>query len=80
MALKKNTIMSNEPGFYKEGEFGVRIENLLLLIEDKTATAKEKIDKNNLIFENVTMCPYDRNLIMVQYLDKHEIEQINKYH
>lgn len=47
-------IVSNEPGYYKEGSFGIRIENLILCV---------KVNEHYLGFENLTLCPYDRNLI-----------------
>ena len=50
-------IVSNEPGYYEEGKFGIRIENLVYI---------EKV-KNNLIFKNLTMAPIDRDLINENY-------------
>jgi len=47
-------IVSNEPGYYKNGSFGIRIENLLVVVESSP---------NFWGFENLTLCPYDRNLI-----------------
>lgn len=64
---------TDEPGFYKEGEFGIRIENLLILQEDKNITGF-------LAFENVTKVPYCRNLINTKYLAPVDVEYINKYH
>lgn len=64
---------TDEPGFYKEGEFGIRIENLLILQEDAAV-------KDMLSFENVTKFPYCRKLIDTQFLTPNDIEYINKYH
>ena len=49
-------IVSNEPGYYKENEYGIRIENLNIVVPSKKF-------ENFTTFENITMCPYDRNLI-----------------
>ena len=53
-------IISNEPGFYKENDFGIRIENLVYI----------KKEKNNLKFENLTFAPIDIDLINFNYLLK----------
>jgi len=64
-------IVSDEPGYYKEGEFGIRIENLLVVVDK---------GHGSLGFENLTQCPYDRNLIDLSMLTKQETEYINNYH
>ncbi len=64
-------ILSNEPGFYKENDFGVRIENLIYC---------EKIINNNLKFTNLTMVPIDKDCINKKLLNKNEINWINNYH
>ena len=63
-------ILSNEPGFYKKNNFGIRIENLLYA---------KKI-KNTLYFENLTLAPIDKNLINYNLLDKSEKDYLFKYH
>mgnify|MGYP001216434422 FL=1 len=63
-------ILSNEPGFYKEGEFGIRIENLIFI----------KKVKNKLLFENLTLAPIDKDLIDYKMLSKKEKDYIFKYH
>ena len=73
--LKKDMVVSIEPGFYKEGEYGIRIENLVLITETNT-----KFMPTMLKFEPLTMVPFDRNLINKNMLTKHEIDYINKYH
>ena len=65
--------VTNEPGFYKEKEFGIRIENLLLV---KSWNLKPSF----LCFENVTMVPYCKKLIKWDLLSKKDIDYINKYH
>ena len=55
-------ILSNEPGFYKKNNFGIRIENLVFI----------KKDKSKLLFENLTMAPIDIDLINLKMLNKKE--------
>ena len=64
-------ILSNEPGYYKEGEYGIRIENLVL-VEEKS--------KGFLGFETITLAPIDKTLIANELLDKTDVEWINNYH
>ena len=66
---------SNEPGFYKTGEYGIRIENLVITVEDdKTAYG------DFLKFETITLFPIDQGLIEVSLLDEVEINWLNNYH
>jgi Xaa-Pro aminopeptidase len=73
--FKEGMIVSNEPGFYKEGKFGIRIENLILV-------QHAKVEPNNsfLEFETLTFVPIDRRLISLSLLDNNEREWINNYH
>jgi len=68
--ITKGMILSNEPGFYKKNHFGIRIENLLYV----------KKKDNNLIFENLTMAPIEKDLINYNLLDKTEKDYLLKYH
>ena len=68
--LKPGMILSNEPGYYKSGNFGIRIENLIMIKNNK------KIYK----FENLTYAPIDKSLIDKKLLENDEIELLNKYH
>ena len=70
--LQEGMIVSNEPGFYKNGEYGIRIENLVLV-------KKSKI-KNFLEFETLTMFPYEKNLIDKEMLNTQQKKWINHYH
>jgi len=63
-------ILSNEPGFYKENKFGIRIENLIYC---------EKIN-NNLKFADFTIVPIDKDCINKKLLNKKEVDWINNYH
>ena len=68
--LKEGMILSNEPGYYENGKFGIRIENLLTV---------RKI-KKNCKFENLTLAPIDKSLIEKKLLNKSEIKWLNNYH
>ena len=70
-------ILSNEPGYYKAGDYGIRIENLILI------TAPEKVtggERPMMGFETLTLCPIDRNLIEPQILEPLELDWLNAYH
>ena len=69
--LISGMLLSNEPGYYKEGEYGIRTENIIIV--------KEK-DKENLIFENISWAPIDRDLIVKKMLSEFEVNWINNYH
>ncbi|CAI4978235.1 CPS_HP_G0109620.mRNA.1.CDS.1 [Saccharomyces cerevisiae] len=71
--LRAGNIISNEPGYYKDGEYGIRIESDMLI---KKATEKG----NFLKFENMTVVPYCRKLINTKLLNEEEKTQINEYH
>jgi len=64
--LKDGMIVSNEPGYYKEGAFGIRIENLVYIKKNK--------------FEELTIAPIEKDLINKKILNKIEIKWINGYH
>lgn len=72
--LEPNMITTVEPGIYLDGEYGIRLENEIL---------SEKTFKNEygqyLEFRTITFAPFDRDAIEVEYLDKFEIEWLNKY-
>ena len=68
--LQEGMIISNEPGYYENNKFGIRIENLI--------TVKKK--KNNFKFVNLTMAPIEKSLIEKKLLNKKEIKWLNEYH
>ena len=68
--FKEGMIVSNEPGYYEDGKFGIRIENLIKV---------GKIDKK-FKFENLTLVPMDKSLIKKNLLNKSEVDWINNYH
>ncbi|ACV75310.1 MAG: aminopeptidase P family protein [Zymomonas mobilis] len=74
--LRAGMILSNEPGYYKSGAFGIRIENLLLVKPVEVAGA----EKSCLAFETLNFTPIDRNLIDSSLLSESEISWLNQYH
>lgn len=73
--LEPGMLISNEPGYYETGKFGVRIENLVMVTE------KEKTDWGQFYqMETMTLCPYEREAIDKNLLTEEEIMQINAYH
>ena len=68
--LKEGMILSNEPGYYKKGKFGIRLENLLYV----------KKDKKKLSFVNLTLAPIDKDLINFELLNKEEKNYLFHYH
>ncbi len=75
VALEKGMVVSDEPGLYKEGRHGIRIENLIAVTEAMTTEFGEFYT-----FETLTACPYERDLIRKEMLTEQEIEMINDYH
>ncbi len=75
VALEPGMIVSNEPGFYEAGEFGVRIENLVA-VRERAVTDWGRF----LEFETLTLVPYERDAIVKELLTGEEIAWINEYH
>ncbi len=75
MPFAPGMVTSNEPGFYKNGAYGIRIENLILCVEDE-------INEFGTFyrFEDLTLFPIDKQLIDSKLLTKHEINWLNNYH
>ncbi|KIY53464.1 putative Xaa-Pro aminopeptidase P [Fistulina hepatica ATCC 64428] len=78
VALKPGMTVSNEPGYYEDGKYGIRIENVLLVRE--VATPYKFGDKKYLGFEHVTMCPIHKGMIDVSLLSPREKEWVDAYH
>jgi len=74
--LQAGMILSNEPGYYKTGEYGIRIENLVLVVEREI----EGAEKEMLGFETLTFAPIDRRLVDVEMLEPEELIWLNCYH
>ena len=68
--FQEGMVVSNEPGYYKKNNFGIRIENLIYV----------KRRKNIKFFENLTLAPIDKDLIVTRMLNKNEKRWLNEYH
>jgi Xaa-Pro aminopeptidase len=75
--LKRGMIVSNEPGYYKAGSFGIRIENLVLVVEAPPVAGAEKPLN---AFETLTLVPIDRRLIAIELMSAEEIDWVDAYH
>ena len=74
--LKRGMILSNEPGYYKTDAFGIRIENLELVVEKIIEGAEKPMNG----FEPLTLAPFDRRLIDADRISKQELRWLNAYH
>ena len=74
--LQPGMIISNEPGYYVEGKYGIRIENLVLISEAQDIGGN--IETHT--FENLTWAPIDKRLIDTSLLTQNEIDWLNQYH
>ena len=74
--LKRGMILSNEPGYYKTDAFGIRIENLELVVAAGIAGAEKTMNG----FETLTLAPIDRRLIDAAQLARDELDWLNDYH
>jgi Xaa-Pro aminopeptidase len=75
--LRRGMILSNEPGYYKAGAYGIRIENLVLVVE---AAAVPGAEKPLNAFETLTLAPIDRRLIVADMLTREEMDWLDGYH
>ncbi|MFT6073461.1 MAG: Xaa-Pro aminopeptidase [Yoonia sp.] len=78
VALQQGMILSNEPGYYREGAFGIRIENLIVVVEAPALAGAD--DRQMLAFETLTYVPFDRRLIDTSLLSTKERHWIDGYH
>eukprot|EP00543_Licmophora_paradoxa_P000493 CAMPEP_0202446252 /NCGR_PEP_ID=MMETSP1360-20130828/4812_1 /ASSEMBLY_ACC=CAM_ASM_000848 /TAXON_ID=515479 /ORGANISM="Licmophora paradoxa, Strain CCMP2313" /LENGTH=643 /DNA_ID=CAMNT_0049062697 /DNA_START=72 /DNA_END=2003 /DNA_ORIENTATION=- len=84
--LKKGMVLSNEPGYYEDGNFGVRIENLLEIqyvdpkYNDDPEMEAPKGKKKFLKFEKLTMIPIQKNLIKMELMKPEELDWLDAYH
>jgi Xaa-Pro aminopeptidase len=74
--LKRGMILSNEPGYYKTDAYGIRIENLELVIGTEIAAAEKQVNA----FETLTLAPIDRRVINLNMLSGDELDWVNDYH
>ena len=77
VALQPGMILSNEPGYYKNGEYGIRLENLVVVIPAVTDGRK---GREWFAFETITLVPFDASLIDGSLLNATEREWLNAYH
>jgi Xaa-Pro aminopeptidase len=75
--LKRGMILSNEPGYYKTGAYGIRIENLVLVTEAPPIAGAEK---SLIAFETLTLAPIDRRLVDRSLLTSEEVLWLDGYH
>src|SRR6267154_3493832 len=77
--LLPGMIVSNEPGYYKTGAYGIRIENLVV-VQPWNGAADDGRERDMLCFETLTLAPIDRNLVARDLLDAEEIAWLDAYH
>lgn len=73
--LEPGMILSNEPGYYREGAFGIRIENLICVTETQAKPGRQLYG-----FETLTLCPIDTRMIDRGALSRDEVEWLDRYH
>jgi Xaa-Pro aminopeptidase len=76
IALQPGMIVSNEPGYYRGGQFGIRCENLVVVQE----SARHGEEQSMLEFDVITLVPFDLRLVDVTLLTKPELDWLNNYH
>ncbi len=76
-ALKPGMILSNEPGYYKTGGYGIRIENLIVVTEAEAIAGGER---PMMSFETITLAPISLDLVVASLLTEAERHWLNKYH
>ena len=74
LPVKEGMVLSDEPGIYREGEYGIRIENLVAVRK------ASETGEGFLGFETLTLCPYERELIVPSMLTDKQVKWINDYH
>lgn len=90
-SLKKGMVVSNEPGYYEDGNFGIRIENLLEITyvndddnlaydQEKELSVKPSGQKTFLKFQKLTMIPIQKNLIDLELMSPTELDWLDNYH
>ncbi len=77
VALEPGMILSNEPGYYREGAFGIRLENLVLVCPPEPVDGG---DRDMMRFETLSFTPFDRRLVDVSLLSDAELDWLNSYH
>ena len=75
VSIEPGMLISDEPAIYREGEYGIRIENLILCYEDEESEFGQFLK-----FDTVSLCYIDKSLIDILLLDQNEIDWLNSYH
>ncbi|CAD5113261.1 DgyrCDS2439 [Dimorphilus gyrociliatus] len=78
VALQENMVLSNEPGYYEDGKFGIRIENLQIVV--KADTKNNFGNRGYLTFEPITLVPIQKKMIIKEMLTPEEVDYVNSYH
>lgn len=79
ITLETGMILSNEPGYYREGAFGIRIENLIVVCEARPLGGGDA-GREMVAFETLTLVPIDRRMIALDQLERAEIDWLDAYH
>ncbi len=77
VALRPGMILSNEPGYYRDGQFGIRCENLVVIRESEPGGTQET---PMLEFDTLTLVPFDNRLLDMSLMSASEIDWLDKYH
>jgi Xaa-Pro aminopeptidase len=77
IALEPGMILSIEPAYYKEGQYGLRVENLVLVVRDEARSTRTTTFYT---FETLTLCPIDLRLVKRELLAESEVRWLHKYH
>jgi Xaa-Pro aminopeptidase len=80
MAMQLGMVTSVEPGLYRPGQWGIRIENLVLNVVSTTSALDSHGEPQFLEFETLTLCPIDTRCIALDLLNREEIAWLNSYH
>lgn len=75
VAFEEGMITSDEPGLYVEGEYGIRLENLIMCLKDYKNESRQFMK-----FDTLTMVPFDRDSIATQDMTRDELRILNEYH
>ncbi len=75
IVLEPGMMITNEPGLYKENQYGIRIENIIMVAEDKTSEFGEFFK-----FETLTLCPIDLKAVNLNLMSADQIKWLNDYH
>ncbi len=77
VVLEPGMIISNEPGYYKTGAYGIRLENLVLVTEAEAVSGGERLMMS---FETLTLAPFDRRLVEKKLMSAEELRWLDAYH